>query len=309
MRLLHADAPLAARDFARTYVWSLWLLAVALDPLAYLALLPATSFEPAGLAAFVPDTLRAALLSTTGILLLKIVSLLAIGLAASGIWRRPAAITACLLLTVQQGMVRGFGHINHAEITLLMSAYIVTWFDCVDFTAGIAKPDVKASARTKSGGRHTAAAPLTAIVLMLCVTYMFTGMHRVMNGGWHVFAGNHLENWMTFAQHSPRGYDLGLGAWLLSFDLFRWSMIIGFPLVTLFEILAPLCLVSRRFRVVFVAVMLPFHLLVLATMGIVFWQSLALYIFFLDTPFWNFICKNPRPMHWKGWITARQTAA
>jgi len=312
MQLLHCDAPLGSRDFARTYIWLLWVMALAIDPLTDLALLPAVSFEPAGLAAMVPAVGRQMLLSPTGLLLLQLASIAATGLAALDFggarWqgrmnglgamaprkllnRKLVSLAACVLLTVYQGVVRGFGHINHAEIVLLFAAYIVTWADWVDVAACNGLAEHGGSAR---GRKHFAGAPLTAIAAMLCVTYTLTGVHRVMQGGVEVFAGNHLQSWIICAQYSPRGYDLTLGKWLLSFPAFRWSMAVGFPLVTLFEILAPLCLVSKRFRLVFFAVMAPFHGLVLVTMGIVFWQSLALYVFLLDTPFWWIVATIPQ---------------
>jgi len=291
MKILHCNAPLGARDFARAYIWILWLLALATGPAGDLSLLPASSFEPVGLAALVPAALRPALLSQAGLAGLKLVTMAAIVAAVGGFRRKPASIAACVLLSVHQGVLRGFGHVNHAEIALLFSAYIITWFDYIDYTAGGKLARHMLSRRRM---KHAAGAPLTAIALLLCLTYTLTGVHRLMSGGVELFTGNHILGFVDWAQHSPRGYDLTPGRWLFQFTAFRWSMVLGFPLVSLFEILAPLCLVSRRFRIVFCAVMIPFHALVLVTMGILFWQNLALYIFLFDTPFWQRLTPAPR---------------
>jgi hypothetical protein len=48
------------------------------------------------------------------------------------------------------------------------------------------------------------------------------------------------------------------------------------------EVFAPCCLVSRRFRIFFLVMMIPFHLLVLVTMNILFWENLALFALLFD---------------------------
>jgi hypothetical protein len=56
--------------------------------------------------------------------------------------------------------------------------------------------------------------------------------------------------------------------------------------VTLFEILAPCCLLSRRFRLTFLIVMAPMHVLVWVSMNILFWENLALFLLLLDIDPW-----------------------
>ena len=56
----------------------------------------------------------------------------------------------------------------------------------------------------------------------------------------------------------------------------------GFPIVTVFEVLAPLCLVSRTFRAAFLVVMVPFHLFSWIFMEVFFWKNLALYVLCVD---------------------------
>jgi hypothetical protein len=53
-------------------------------------------------------------------------------------------------------------------------------------------------------------------------------------------------------------------------------IITGFAVVTLFELLAPLCLVFRGFRYAWLLTIIPFHFLTLLTMKIFFWQNLLL---------------------------------
>ena len=53
---------------------------------------------------------------------------------------------------------------------------------------------------------------------------------------------------------------------------------LGFPLVTVVEILSPYCLVSRRFRHFWLVTIFGFHVLTLLLMQIVFWENIILRI-------------------------------
>ena len=50
----------------------------------------------------------------------------------------------------------------------------------------------------------------------------------------------------------------------------------GFFIITLFEIASPLIFFSRKFRIVWLAVIIPFHFLSLITMKIFFWENTIL---------------------------------
>jgi len=256
--LLHENATPFARDFFRTYVWALWFGALALDPLHQLASLPADGFMPAGLLATWPNAVVAWLLTPIGLILFKSLSLAVIAIAALSRRSVAVAVAACVLLLIYQCLVRGFGHINHAELLLLFAAFTFTYFDWQKDCA--------------SG------APLTAIAWVLCLSYTLTGLYRLGNGGLEIFASDSLLTWAQSSAASPRGFHCELGVWALNQPYVGLLLKLSFPLVTLMEILAPCCLFSRRFRVLFLTTMIPFHIGVLALMGILFWQNLALYI-------------------------------
>ena len=56
----------------------------------------------------------------------------------------------------------------------------------------------------------------------------------------------------------------------------------GLPVITLFEITAPLCLVLSHYRWVFIPTMLSFHLLSLLLMNIFFFDDMLLYLLLID---------------------------
>ena len=55
-----------------------------------------------------------------------------------------------------------------------------------------------------------------------------------------------------------------------------WALLLGYPLVTLFELLSPAWVFSPRFRWAWIAVMVPFHIGTGLLMGIWFNYNLAL---------------------------------
>ena len=83
-----------------------------------------------------------------------------------------------------------------------------------------------------------------------------------------------------------RGVPDSVVAWLLSVPViftiyprvFSMLACAGFPVVTLFEMFAPLCFISSRFRWMFLIVMLPFHLLAWIVMEIFFGSTCSLHL-------------------------------
>jgi predicted DCC family thiol-disulfide oxidoreductase YuxK len=63
----------------------------------------------------------------------------------------------------------------------------------------------------------------------------------------------------------------------------KWS----FPVLTTVELLAPLSLVSRRFRYVFLPTMLAMHTAIYVLLNVSFSQLACLYVLFIDSAHWS----------------------
>ena len=62
---------------------------------------------------------------------------------------------------------------------------------------------------------------------------------------------------------------------------------LGFAVTTFFELLSPLCLLSRHFRYVWVAVIVSFHVGTRLLMNIFFWHNLLLMaVLLIDLDYW-----------------------
>ncbi len=274
MGVLHQDASSELLRLVRWLVFGIWFLKVATDALAPVAWLPLSIFEPAGLLALLSVRLKAVLLMPAFLLGLKLATLGLLGWTLVK-WHSVAALLACLCLTVEMGILRGFAaHIDHKDLALLYAAYWLAVLPLADRWAA-ARGETAAKPYTLSG------IPIVAILASLCVTYMMVGVFRVTHGQLDVFTSGSMPYWAirnTFQVSQP---DWGWGRYLLEQPWLRAALNAGFPVVTLFEILAPLCLVSARFRLVFALVMVPFHLFSWIFMEVFFWKSLALYVLLL----------------------------
>ena len=78
-------------------------------------------------------------------------------------WLRFMLPVVCVLATLQECIVRGFGHMNHAEIPMLFAVYVL-------------------AIASWQRDRQWNPEPLT-IAIIVVATYVLTGMRRVMAGG------------------------------------------------------------------------------------------------------------------------------
>jgi len=240
--------------------------------------LPRSLYEPVGFLSALPEPMAEFMLGRTFLLSLRLLTVVTTAVAALSRGGAACALLACASVTLFEGIVRGFGgHVSHHDLVLLYVAYGLALFRAADrLVPSDTRPGV-----TLSG------IPLVATAALLCLTYSFTGMFRLLRGGTELFASGSLTFWALRNSYQYITPVWGLGRYLPELPLMNAFLNLGYPVVTLFEVLAPVCLWSRRFRYVFVAVMIPFHLLSWVFLEIFFWESLLLYVLFLDLPRWR----------------------
>jgi hypothetical protein len=124
-----------------------------------------------------------------------------------------------------------------------------------------------------------------AIAMVLCFSYTATGISRLVLGAPAVFHPDTLTAWIAGYSFETTYHGWSVGRAVLDLPLAARALFsAGLILVTATELLAPCCLVSRRFRRLFLAIMIPFHLITYVTMNILFWENLALYAFLFEIP-------------------------
>jgi hypothetical protein len=271
--LLHEQAGPRLLRLARLGIFALWIVKLLLDPLWRLADLPREMLKPVGILNLLPATALDTLLTPSGLTSFLVATLLVLALGLTDKFFHLTATVAALLLTAYSSLIRSFGPAVHTDIVLLLAVYALAGFAWADWIA------------LKFGGKKSDASssyPLVTIVAMLCLSYCLVGLNRTVAGGIEVFTGDTMEAWAVDA--SLRGYYFNTN---IGWHVPEWPGITlmlrgGLPVITLFEILAPLCLAWPRFRWVFIPVMLSFHALSLVFMNIFFFDDMLVYLLLVD---------------------------
>jgi hypothetical protein len=184
------------------------------------------------------------------------------------------------LLFFYQGVLRGFaGHMNHAELLLLFSTLIVAIFPCFDGLS-FRKP--------REGEREGTlySVPFVAIAFLFCLTFTFVGAARLGNGLGLFFTDTlrnlTIEHWIEMGTIKGRMFFAPTSP-ILAFEfipsvLYRVSYLAS----TLLELLAPLALISKRFRFLFVGFALTFHIANLVLLGVPFIENIFLLVVFSE---------------------------
>lgn len=268
--MIHESANLRTLGCLRVCVFSIWLLTIAFTQFEEFAELPKEIFQPIGLVHLIPSQaldwlMRPATLAAFKWFLLAGLFLCAIGTRPY----RVIAIFTLVLLTIEQGLARGFGHVNHASIPLLL----IAWVHAVIGT----KPGTHRTGKSHPWFHPEAAATIQTMTFLLLLTYVFTGVHRLANSGPEVFLNGSMERYLCFLAVSSPYAGMRYEHLLLESPVLLNLLNIGFFAVTIVEALSLYCLSSRRFRIVWLTVMVPFHFMTLIFMNIFFWQNLLLF--------------------------------
>ena len=274
LELLHEQAGPRLLRLVRFGLFLLWIGKLLLDPLWRLADLPKEMFNPPGPLALLPAPLLDHLMTSGGLTAYLVVTLVVLLWALTNCAFPIAATLAAILLTYYSCIIRSFGPAVHTDIVPLLGVYALAGFAWADLIEG-AITGKKAPAAWSSY-------PLITLVTLLCIPYMLVGLNRGAVSGAPIFLGHSMEVWTIDA--SLRGYyfNTNIGWHIPEWPLIVLMLKLGLPVITVFEITAPLCLAWPRYRWVFIPTMLSFHLLSLVFMNILFFDDMFLYLLLID---------------------------
>jgi len=275
MNIIHQNATKKHGDIFYNVIFLVWIIIITLDYLPRMGHLPLSSFNPTGfLLKFWPMSVKAAILTPGFLTVFKIVTIVSLCCVYVKPLRKPASVIACLLLTIHQGIARGFGHVGHTEIIFLYCAYLLTAFS---FANDSLKKNNGDDCNIDIHG-----IPFVFLFVLFCYTYCFPGLHRLFAGGWGLYASDNIIYWIVENANIARYHSFHLDGLVLEHVWLQYILKWGFFLSTIVEVLAPLCLISRKFRIFFIIFMIPFHFIIWLFMGIFFWQNLMLFFLFFD---------------------------
>lgn len=285
--MLHSNADENILGFVRAVVFGIWFLAILFDPIQQLAELPRAIFEPVGILSFLPIGFWEIALTENFFWGLKITLLVLLFLASLGTkFFQPIAIFSALLLTLEQGMIRGFGFVNHKELALLYAVYILAIFPSAD---GFAMQKTK-----QKSAQETYVFAMFFITSAILLAYSVIAIHRVAFSGFEIFEGESIRFYIAKLTFTGSLYENKFGILVLINEFLNSLVNFGFLLTTILEILSPLCLFYKRFRWFWLVVIIGFHFSTLILMNIFFWQNILLLVVLLTEISKNFIIQKTK---------------
>ncbi|MBL4843910.1 MAG: hypothetical protein JKY65_00170 [Planctomycetes bacterium] len=271
--MIHAAATARGLGFVRAWIFLLWLLHVVPDDPSRLAALPRRAFDAPGLLRIIPESAWDVLLTVPALLALKWI--LTLGLIACALGVRPwrwIAIPTVLLLTLHQGLARGFFYINHQELSALYAVYVLALFPLSGFSL------FKRRDPQPEGMNPTARLAMLLLAVLVLTPYCLIAAHRLTHNDLSFWGSGALPYWIAENSYGPTWYGLTpVAEVVLRQPLLVRALEFGFPIVTTAELLAPFCLVSAKFRRYWLVVMVGFHLSTIVLMDIFFWEVLLLF--------------------------------
>lgn len=277
---LHADASAASVAMLRVGVfllcaaeaWVLWRQAAPIPPDAWV---------PFGLLGWLPAAMLEALRTTMGQQLLFVAAGVTAVAAAFGFAPRVSLPVATLLFIVSQAVPRALqGLVNHAQVPVMLAALVLSLGPSAD--ALVFWPR-----RRPPPPDSRYQSTLIYIVAALCIGYAYIAAHRLAYGGLQLFSDESLLQWFMQRSLSEANPEQALGTRLIRTPWLAAASQIAFPVITALELSAPLCLLSRGYRRVFVPAMLLVHAVIYVLMHISFSQLVALYVVFIDSAAWS----------------------
>jgi len=182
----------------------------------------------------------------------------------------PIAVAAVAGIVVTYGAMQSIGgYVNHAQQNVLWIAVLLVAAPCADRLSMSGPPPDSARSRDH-------ATTVTLIALLVAATYAMTGLRRVGVGGVSVFTGESMKIWVTARSLQYSAFPLDVGLVVLRSRAIERLLQVGLLVSTVFEIASPLAVCWRRFRWVWIAVMVGFHVGVLFMMRIIFWENIVL---------------------------------
>ncbi len=274
--LIHDQAGPGLLRLTRLGLVGLWIVKLVLDPLGRLAELPRELFIPTGILALFPPHLLDLLLTEPGLLTLWTISLLALIACLMPRGFPLTSTIAAILLTIYSSLIRSFGPAVHTDIVLLLAMYVLALFSWADVLTA------RGNRRTAAERRTWSSFPLVTIVALLCLSYFLVGINRTVVGGARIFTGDTMEGWTVDASMRAYYFNTNIGWHIPEWPVVVLLLRLGLPVITIFEITAPLCLASSHYRWIFIPTMLSFHLLSLVLMNIFFFDDMFLYLLLID---------------------------
>jgi len=283
--LLYLFANKYTLAYLRVAVFSMCFVYVLSSPISNLAYLPAELFEQAGLLRILPLEFLISspvYLQAFRFLLLVLIALVILGPPLY----LPLAVVTTGSLFIFDGLIKGFAHYhNHAQFSMLYTALILSVFPAANAFSLYSHVTKRAdkSITTPQIAYQTGA---FLIAFFISLPYLFMGARR-FSQGFEIFTSDQILRFLAVQSLSPSEYGFQFVLLFLDYPLFALLASLGFFVVTVLELLTPVIIISRLFRVFWLLIMIPFHIVTLFTMNILFWENVVLLLLVFSWPIYS----------------------
>ena len=247
------------------FILLIWLIKVLFFDTCLAAAYPDSLLVPTGLFQLLSEELMFFFFTQQALTGLKVLIVIVLGAFILKPGNRWLGLGAVILLLVFSNVNHSFGsYINHAEVALCVTTiiFVIALF-------------VKNATKSTNYELHIPFFfSLSAIVLTILYTQI--GVYRLVHGGLALYFSEYME--MIVLERSLQRVDhyFSLGTIFVTHEWFKTLLKTGFILTTFFEISSPITLFFKRFRQVWLVVLIPFHISTLLLMNIFFWENVLL---------------------------------
>lgn len=275
----------------RAVLLAIWLAIVAITPYGSYAKFPLEMSAGYGLGRVLlgGHVLKAFFFSQPVLLGLKWSAMAACVLAIlfpnRARWLTPVVLG---LVVVLDSLTRSLnGYINHAQLVPLFVLLVFAVFGGRRYlpTLGFGA-DTEASA-DGGGTQPRYAAVVWLAALLIVIPYTFIAMNRLIVGGFQVFRGDALLDYINQASRRYSVYGSSVFLGLIRVSWLAGGLKVGYFITTLFELTSAAALFSRVYRLIWLPVIVSFHFVTLFAMNIFFWENLLLLLVIFGWGIWR----------------------
>lgn len=260
----------------RLVVHGAFLISVMTTSFSTLGELPVTVVRPAGVMKLLPWAFYDHLLTPSGMTLLKVVTLVSLGLGAAGLFTAVSTKASLVLVVLFQGLVRSLGHYNHDEMLGVLFFGVLAFTPCGDALS--LDRHLFGPRRPRPGFAY--GYPILLMRSLLAWVYFSSALIKLRVSGLTYLSPDNLP--VLAIYHSLDNLHDTAFRYAFWLPEVRSSLGVVGGLVLLWELLFPLAVFSRRCRWGILAFGVVFHLSTLFLMNVFFPHTLAMYLVFVD---------------------------
>ena len=255
----------------------MFLVSVVFANFSALGSLPVTILRPTGAMKFLPWSFYDQLLTPSGILILKTALVISLLFSTAGFLTVVSTKTSFLLVLLNEGLLRSFGHFNHDEMVAVYCMAVLAFTPCGDAFS----VDKRLTKDSKTRSTFAYAYPILLMQLLVAWAYFSSALIKLRVAGLTKYLSEDNLPALAIYHSLDNLHDTGFRI-AFSLPQVRGYLPFAVGLVLIWELLFPIAVFWRRGRLWLLGLGLVFHISTLFVMNIFFPHHLMLYLLFVN---------------------------